>query len=121
MDKEFMKFKIAVATSDGIVINQHFGKADKFRIYDINQDNSICYKEERNVTPLCQAGTHDAFQMKERCKSFLDCKYVLASRIGQGAVHALEQEGISPMELPGMIEESIQRLVAYDAVQALFA
>lgn len=119
MDKEGLKFRVAVATSDGIVVNQHFGRADKFRIYEVNQNNSIRFAEERNVVPLCQAGNHDPVQMQERSKEFADCKYVLVSKIGMGAANALEREGIIPMELPGMIEESIDRLVAYDEVQAL--
>ncbi|MBQ8877644.1 MAG: dinitrogenase iron-molybdenum cofactor biosynthesis protein [Lachnospiraceae bacterium] len=121
MDNEFVKFRIAVATSDGIVVNQHFGKADTFRIYDINQDNTIDFKEERAVDPVCQGGVHDDMKMKESVSCLIDCKYVLASRIGQGAINALEQVGINPMELPGIIEESIRRLVAYDEVQALLA
>lgn len=121
MDNEFVKFRIAVATSDGIVINQHFGRADTFRIYDIKQDNTIEFKEERVVNPVCQGGVHDDLQMKESVSYLTDCKYVLASRIGQGAINALEQAGINPMELPGVIEESIGRLIAYDEVQALLA
>lgn len=121
MDKEFVKFRIAVATSDGIVVNQHFGRADKFTIYDINQDNTIDYKEERVVAPVCQGGVHDELKLKESVSYLTDCKYVLVSRIGQGAINALEQGGINPMELPGVIEESIRKLVAYDEVQALLA
>lgn len=121
MDKEGLKFRVAVATSDGIVVNQHFGRADKFRIYDVDQDNTIRFVEERDVIPLCQAGNHDDSKMKERGKEFSDCKYVLVSKIGQGAANVLEQEGISPMEIPGMIEESIERLAAFDEVQALLA
>lgn len=119
MDKEGLKFRVAVATSDGIVVNQHFGRADKFRIYEIGKDHAIRFAGERNVNPLCQGGNHDTLQMQERSKKFSDCKYVLISKIGQGAANALEQEGISPMELPGMIEESLNRLIAYDEVQAL--
>ena len=121
MDNEVIKFRVAVATSDGIVVNQHFGRADKFRIYDINQDNTIKFIEERNVVPVCQSGVHDDSKMKERSNDFSDCRYVLVSRIGNGAANALEQAGISPMELPGIIEESIERLVAYDEVCALLA
>ena len=121
MDNEFVKFRIAVATSDGIVVNQHFGRAVKFRIYDINQDNTVDFKEERAVSPVCQSGVHDELKMKENVNLLTDCKYVLASRIGQGAINALEQAGVTPMELPGIIEESIGRLIAYDEVQALLA
>lgn len=121
MANEVIKFRIAVATSDGIVVNQHFGRADKFRIYDIHHDNSIDFKEERAIDSVCQAGIHDNLKMKETVNCFADCKYVLASRIGQGAINALEHSGINPMELPGVIEESIGRLIAYDEVQALLA
>lgn len=120
MDKSLVKFRIAVATSDGIVINQHFGKAKKFRIYDVNEDDTIDYKEERVLIPICQGGVHDEKKMQENIEYFTDCKYVLASRIGQGAVNALERAGVQPVELPGVIEESIQRLVSYDKVQELF-
>lgn len=119
MDNGFIKFRIAAATSDGIVVNQHFGRADTFRIYDIAQDNTIRFTEERKVVPLCESGNHDAVKMQERSKDFADCKYVLVSRIGQGAANVLEQDGIIPMELPGIIEESVDRLIAYDEVQAL--
>lgn len=119
MDKRGIKFKVAVASSDGIVVNQHFGRAEIFRIYDIEQDNTTHFKEIRNFLPLCQSGTHDDSKMEERIQCLTDCKYVLVSKIGPAAINALEQYGISPMELPGMIEESLQRLVAYDEVQNL--
>lgn len=121
MDKKIIKFRVAVATSDGIVVNQHFGKADTFRIYDINHDNTVDFKEERTVVPVCRSGVHDEARMKESVSFFTDCKYLLASRIGQGAVNALEQAGINPMELPGIIEESIQKVTVYDEIQALLA
>lgn len=119
MDKKLFKYRVAVATSDGIVVNQHFGRAAKFRIYDIGQDNTIHVLEDRNTVPICHMGNHDDFQLKESVRNLSDCKYVLISRIGQGAANALEQEGITPMELPGMIEDSIQKLVVYEEIQDL--
>lgn len=121
MDNDLMKFRVAVVSSDGIVINQHFGRAEKFMIYDVKHDHNIIFLEERFFEPLCQAGFHDAGKMTEIITGLADCKYVLASRIGQGVANALEVEGISPMELPGIIQESIQRLIAYDEVQSLLA
>lgn len=119
MDKKLFKYQIAVATSDGIVVNQHFGRAEKFRIYGIGQDRATQLLEERKVVPVCHGGNHDGVQLKESAKNLSDCKYVLVSRIGQGAINALCQEGIIPMELPGMIEESIQKVIAYEEVQNL--
>ena len=46
------RYKIAVATSDGIVVNQHFGHADKFYIYEI-QDDIFTKVEVRQTAPAC--------------------------------------------------------------------
>lgn len=120
MDKEIFKYRVAAATSDGIVVNKHYGRADNFRIYDIGIDNSIVFVEERKTVPVCQGGNHDEIEIKKSVRNLSDCRYVLVSRIGQGAANALEQEGIIPMELPGIIEESIHRLITYEKIQSLF-
>lgn len=121
MDKEKIKYRIAVASSDGIVINQHYGRASLFGIYDVWSKNTIQLVENREVVPVCQGGTHDNDRMRENIAYLLDCKYVLVSRIGQGAAALLEQEGIIPMELPGLIEESVEKLFVYEEIQNLLA
>lgn len=120
MDKEKIKYRIAVASSDGIVINQHYGRASLFGIYDVLQNNTIHLAETREAIPVCQAGYHDNQRMLESARCLLDCKYVLVSRIGKSAAALLEQEGIIPMELPGIIEESVQKLITYEEIQNLF-
>lgn len=121
MDKEKITYRIAVASSDGIVINQHYGRASFFGIYDVLSKNTIQLVENRKVVPVCQGGTHDNNRMRENIAYFLDCKYVLVSRIGQGAATLLEQEGIIPMELPGLIEESVEKLFVYEEIRNLLA
>jgi predicted Fe-Mo cluster-binding NifX family protein len=121
MDNENIKYKVAVDSSDGIVINQHFGRAALFGIYDVLSNNTIHLVETREVIPVCQAGNHDDDRMRENIRHLLDCKYVLVSRIGQGAAALLEQEGIIPMELPGLIGESVQKLMVYEEIQNLLA
>lgn len=119
------QYKIAVASSDGIVVNSHFGRAEDFLIYRLEIDNeNDCWLKEfielRKVAPVCQGGNHDDNRLQETAKLFSDCKYVLVSRIGQGATFALEGKGITPMELPGMIDESIEKLIVYEKLQSLF-
>jgi|GEM_PF-4525390 len=46
-----------------------------------------------------------------------DCDYILVSRIGTGARAALDQNNIEAFELPGYIEDSIRKLLAYIEVQ----
>lgn len=117
MDNKKIKYRIS---SDGIVVNQHFGRASLFGIFNVLQDNTIQLTETREVVPLCEAGEHESKRMLESVKRLSDCKYVLVSRIGQSAVSVLEQEGIIPIELPGIIEESVQKLITYEEIQNLF-
>lgn len=119
MDKK-EAYKVAVASTDGIVVNSHFGKAATFYIYENHpEDDSWKLVERRLVPPVCDGGEHDDTRLQEQAERFLDCKYILVSRIGAGAEHALEANGIHPLELSGLITESLKQLVVYEKLQQL--
>ena len=113
-------YKVAAASSDGIVVNQHFGRADTFYIYEVTEAGAYSLLETRSVLPVCQSGNHDDDTLYANIGKLKDCKYVLASRIGMGAANSMERSGILPIELPGMIGESIGRLISYEQLQNLF-
>lgn len=113
-------YKVAAASSDGIVVNQHFGRADTFYIYEVAGTGNCRFLETRIVTPVCNGGNHNEERLCSNISKFKDCKYILVSRIGMGAANVMEQSGIVPMELPGMIEESIDKLITYEQLQNLF-
>lgn len=113
-------YKAAVASSDGIVINRHFGRADIFYIYEVTETGKHRLLETRTVTPVCNGGNHSDKELRENIGKFKDCKYILVSRIGTEAANIVEQSGMIPMELPGMIEESIGKLITYEQLQNLF-
>ena len=46
------KMRVAIVSSDGKVINQQFGKASRFLIFEV-EDGKIQYIEERKNTPIC--------------------------------------------------------------------
>lgn len=113
-------YRVAAASSDGIVINQHFGRADTFYIYEVAEAGQYRLLETRTVTPVCSGGNHNDGELRCNIRKLDDCRYVLASRIGMGAAAMMEQSGITPMELPGMMEESLDRLISYEQIQNLF-
>lgn len=115
-----VKYKAAIASSDGIVVNQHFGRADTFYIYEIKENGKFSLLETRTVAPVCNGGNHNDDELRENIGKLKDCKYVLVSRIGPGAANMVEQAGLIPMELPGMIEEAVDKLVTYEKLQNLF-
>ena len=47
-----MAIRAAVASSDGKIINKHFGKADYFLIFEL-RDGEFRYIEKRNTAPCC--------------------------------------------------------------------
>lgn len=113
-------YKAAVASSDGIVVNQHFGRADTFYIYEVAGTGSYRFLETRTASPVCNGGNHNEEKLCSNIRKFKDCKYIIVSRIGMGAANRMEQFGVTPMELPGMIEESLGKLITYEQLQHLF-
>ncbi|MBQ8515442.1 MAG: dinitrogenase iron-molybdenum cofactor biosynthesis protein [Ruminococcus sp.] len=120
MDDTGKGYKIAAASSDGIVVNQHFGHANAFLIYEVKDSEIRRTDEIRTVHPICSGGNHNDEQLIENIRRFQDCKYILVSKIGMRAAAQAEQLGITPMELPGLIEESIRRVMAFEQIQNLF-
>lgn len=118
MDNE--TYRIAVASSDGIVVNNHFGRAREFYIYQVDREEHIHFFEKRTVTPVCDGGNHDDEKLQRNLETIQDCKYLLVSRIGNGASDMAERLGIESYEIPGIIEESINQLIKYIKIKNLF-
>lgn len=119
MQDEVDTYKVAIASTDGIVVNSHFGKAGRFYIYQMEAGKTQLV-EERNVQPVCDHGEHDEERLVANCKALADCRYILVSRIGYRAAGILEQMGVTPMEIPDLIPAALDRVNAYDQVQRLF-
>jgi len=113
------EYKIAVASSDGIVVNSHFGRAKRFWIFAF-KNGKLEHLEAREVVPVCEMGTHDEAVLKENVERLSDCTHILAARVGNGARAIIESYGINVYELPGLIEESVDKMVRYEMVNALF-
>ena len=112
--------KIAVASKDGKVVNQHFGRADKFYILEVDEEIAgFKLSEKRSIVPVCHHGDHESDQMKQAVSNLSDCQYVLVSRIGMRARNELETLGVEAYEIPGIIEESVDKLIRYIRVQKL--
>lgn len=111
--------RIAVATSDGIVVNNHFGRARKFYIYNL-KDEELSFVEIREVTPVCDCGNHDEERLIENIRVIEDCQYLLVSKIGDGALAEVERFGINTYELPGIITDSVKQLIAFVKIKELF-
>lgn len=84
-----MSIKVAVASSDGKYINQHFGMASQFLIFQLNDDGTHKFLELRENKPACGVDGHSATSMEDSVKLIADCQVVIASQIGPGAIDIL--------------------------------
>lgn len=104
--------KVAVVSSDGKVINQHFGKASRFLIFEIG-GGKIQFIETRDNKPVCGSAEdgHSDNALERTISLISDCGAVLCSRIGGGAEEALMKKGIRPIEAHDFIEEVLRRMI----------
>ncbi|BCJ99343.1 NifB/NifX family molybdenum-iron cluster-binding protein [Anaerocolumna chitinilytica] len=109
-----MLYKIAVASSDGKVINQHFGRTETFYISEVNDNRSYHLLEERRIRAICMGGEHDASALNTIADKLADCKYVLVSQIGPGAEYVLNQKGVTVLVIRDYFDNAIQKLMEYD-------
>lgn len=116
-----MKYRVGIASSDGLVVNQHFGRATQFLIVDIDEENKMHFVEKRIVPPVCDGGDHNDHKLIMNIEKFVDCHYLLVSRIGRPAEDELNKYYITVFEIPGLIEESIEKMLNYIEIQKMLS
>ncbi len=100
--------KIAVASSDGINADLHFGKANHFSIYEFNEEEAI-FVESRDVS-IAKGEKH---QWKRPLEIIDDCDVVICVQAGMNGKFGLEQKGIKLVEDEGTVEEVLYRYIKH--------
>jgi nitrogen fixation protein NifB len=94
---------VAVASMEGVLVNQHLGEASQLLIYGRNQ-GMISLKEARR-TPAEGLGDLRWQQLAERIG---DCGTLLVNGIGEKPKKALTAVGIQIFEIEGLIEDAVE-------------
>lgn len=108
-----MGVKVAVASVDGVWVNQHFGRCDRFYIYRLEGVKAFRLEEEREVKRPCGGEGHEEDTLLQAARQLADCGIVLVSRIGPGAERALAARGIQAFALYDTIENALGKLSRY--------
>lgn len=129
---------IAVTSTDGVTVNQHFGHADRLRIFEV-ADDRVELLRECAVTPYCTWSKAlrdlppDQFaatvqQMRECVDSqpghgmrpdqravfaaaLADCRVVVTAMIGEAPREELARIGIAVHAVPGPIAQVLPEIV----------
>lgn len=98
---------VAVASTDGKNVNEHFGRADKFLVYEKTNDG-LSMIGERKVTPLSVNDPNHPFdpdRFGKIAEALKGCEEVYVSKIGDRPSEELAILGIEPITYEGPIEE----------------
>ncbi len=94
---------VAVATLEGVLVNQHLGEAKKFQIWGPN-GQGFQLIEERPAPP--PGGKLQRW--RDMVEIMRDCRAVLVSSIGDTPQMILEESGIMPVVMEGFIDQGLQ-------------
>lgn len=103
-----MYYKIALASSDGVRVDSHFGAADRFYIVTLDTE-----KEDYEITesiearPPCNGGWHEVSKFEAVLEDLSDVSAIVAQRIGPGALQFIKDKGKAAYQIPLDIEQVI--------------
>lgn len=97
---------VAVATMEGVLVNQHLGKSEEFRIYAPNGSGEYRCVEARKAPP--PGGGDERWEVL--VDLLKDCRAVLVSAAGQRPVSLLRSSGVEVIEMDGLIEQGLEHV-----------
>ena len=97
---------IAVASIEGVLINQHLGEADRFLIYSMD-DAGECLLVDSRTAPSPGGGEE---RWKALADKLNDCRAVLVNGAGNSPKKVLNASGIDVLVIEGVIEEAVHGL-----------
>ncbi|MFA6055023.1 MAG: nitrogen fixation protein NifX [Thermodesulfovibrionales bacterium] len=111
--------KIAFATTDGIAIDEHFGRAGMFAVYDLTKDG-YSFREIRKfsegrdsaIEETKGMGAVHEDRLQQKVDKLSDCKIIYLVEIGGPSAARLVKKGIMPVKVKRnvSIEESLIKL-----------
>ncbi len=111
--------KVAFATTDGETINEHFGRAGMFAVYDISRQGyqfielrKFADGIDSSVTDTRDQGALHDSAVERKVESLSDCKLIYLTEIGGPSAARLVKKGIMPMKMkePITIESALSQL-----------
>ncbi len=106
---------VAVATLEGILVNQHLGEATRFQIWGQDGNGGYNLVEERPAPPT-GGGSQRWFNI---CRILGDCRAILINDLGESPKTTLQSKGIKPVTMTGFIEKGLEAVYTGKGVTSL--
>lgn len=105
---------IAVTSSDGIMVDTHFGKADRFLVYEVGYGAPVLQYEVQ-APPYCSdSGSHHSLmpdKLAVIAKGLGKCRVVVTAMIGESPRAEMERLGIDVISVSGSINELLIEVI----------
>lgn len=135
-----MSYKIAVASSDGLQIDETFGTAKSFIIYEVangiyrkleertfreegTDNDGVSAADSCNSAGSCKTGggcgsgtgggCGGAGEASEKVELISDCRSVVCKKIGFHIQKQLERKAISAFDVSVSVEEALEKITHY--------
>jgi nitrogen fixation protein NifB len=89
--------RVAVATRGEGLVNEHFGHAREFLVYEVTREGPKLLRH-RNVERYCQGGYGEDEALDSVVRVIADCHAVLVAKVGRCPRQELEEAGIEPVD-----------------------
>lgn len=104
---------IAVTSKDGKEINQHFGHAERFLIYDVENGDAKLV-DDRSVERYCSFDPEHPLRghlLKRIAEALAGCRAVVTAQMGEHPQGELEKLGVEAFVTSGPIRQTLVELV----------
>jgi nitrogen fixation protein NifB len=102
---------VAVASMEGVLVNQHLGEAEKLLVY--TQKEGRVQLLEARTTPPKGGGMQ---RWRDLSAMLSDCSTLLVSGVGANPQQVLEEEGLEVLEIEGLIDEAVRTVFAGESL-----
>lgn len=125
-----MSYKIAIASSDNESINETFGSAKSFVIYEVT--NGVYQRTEERISDAeetvsknncnsggcgnaggCSSGCGGQGEASSKVELISDCRAVVCKKIGFHIQKQLERKAIAAFDVSCTINEALDKITAY--------
>ena len=127
-----MSYKIAVATSDGVNVDLHFGSTEVFQIHQADGEQFEFLESRRVIDSAnaqktgCNCGegggngcgngggnSCGGGEKSEAVELLSDCRAIVCAKIGRNILKQLELRAISTFDVSIPVNEALEKIVNY--------
>lgn len=105
---------IAVTSSDGTMVDTHFGKADRFLVYEAGRGAAPVLKYEVQAPRYCGGTGPGHGLMAEKLAAIAaglgECRVVVTAMIGDAPREEMDRLGVDVVTVTGQISEVLNEV-----------